>query len=48
MGWKELCAWVAAMNRDNEEAAPAPDKWTEASRANFDELDRKRQAMRGR
>jgi len=48
MGWRELRAWLAVMNRQVEGDQPNPHAWTPQSRQNFDELDRKRRELRGR
>jgi hypothetical protein len=40
--------WVRAMNRRRQAQQPNPDRWTEPSRRNFDELAAKRDKMRGK
>jgi hypothetical protein len=48
MGWRQLCAWQRAMIRSQQGDEPDPDRWTDASNANFDELRAKRDQLRGR
>jgi hypothetical protein len=47
MGWLELQGWIRAINRHREGGEPDPEKWTPASRDNFQDLDAQRRALRG-
>ena len=49
MGWRELRAWIAAMNRDHQPARTEPDTWAGADHdANWLLLHAARDRLRGR
>jgi len=52
MGWRELRHWLGVRKRQLEAEAgltqPDPNRWTDASKRNFDDLDAQRRKLRGR
>ena len=48
MGWLEFKAWLRAMGRQQRQAEPDPERWTEASEENMRDLRERRDRLRGR
>lgn len=40
--------WLRAMNRRRQARGPDPERWTDASKRNFDDLHAKRDRIRGK